>query len=33
VVYQWLVNAEAIDLDSLFDDYEQNITKLLSRKE
>jgi AcrR family transcriptional regulator len=33
VVYQWLVNSDAIDLDSLIDDYEQNITKLLSSKE
>ena len=33
VVYQWLVDAEAINLDSLFDDYERNITKLLSSKE
>ena len=33
VVYQWLVDSDAIDLDSLFDDYEQNITNLLSSKE
>jgi AcrR family transcriptional regulator len=33
VVYQWLVNAQAIDLDGLFDDYEENVKKLLSRKE
>jgi AcrR family transcriptional regulator len=33
VVYQWLVKAGAIDLDGLFDDYERNITRLLSRKE
>jgi hypothetical protein len=33
VVYQWLVNAEDIDLDRLIGDYERNITKLLSRKE
>jgi AcrR family transcriptional regulator len=33
LVYQWLVNANAIDLDALFEDYEENIRKLLSRKE
>jgi len=33
LVYQWLVNAEAIDLDKLFADYERNIRKLLSVKE
>jgi AcrR family transcriptional regulator len=33
VVYQWLVKGDAIDLDSLFDDYEENITRLLSSRE
>lgn len=33
LVYQWLVNAKAIDLDQLFEDYEDNIRKLLSSKE
>ena len=33
LVYQWLVNSSAIDLDSLFDDYEDNVKKLLSREE
>ena len=33
LVYQWLVNAKAIDLDALFDDYEGNTRKILSRKE
>lgn len=33
LVYQWLVCAEAIDLDKLFDDYEENIKTLLSAKE
>ena len=32
LVYQWLVNAKALDLDAIFDDYEANITKLLSKK-
>lgn len=32
LVYQWLVNAEALDLDAVFDDYEANITKLLSKR-
>ena len=32
LVYQWLVNAEALDLDAVFDDYEANITKLLTNK-
>lgn len=32
LVYQWLVNANALDLDAIFDDYEANITKLLSKK-
>jgi AcrR family transcriptional regulator len=30
IVYQWLVNAEALDLDAIFDEYEANTTKLLS---
>ena len=29
-VYQWLVNADALDLDALFDNYESNVEKLLS---
>jgi AcrR family transcriptional regulator len=33
LVYQWLVNAESIDLDELFNDYEENIRELLSVKE
>ena len=33
VVYQWLVSASAIDLDKLIEDYEKNITKILSRKD
>ena len=33
LVYQWLVNSEALDLDAIFDDYEANTTKLLSLKE
>ena len=33
LVYQWLVNANALDLDALFEDYEENIRKLLSSKE
>jgi AcrR family transcriptional regulator len=32
LVYQWLVNEKAIDLDSLFDDYEDNVKKLLSKE-
>lgn len=30
-VYQWLVKAEALDLDALFTDYDSNIIKLLSK--
>lgn len=30
-VYQWLVKAEALDLDALFKDYDSNIIKLLSK--
>jgi AcrR family transcriptional regulator len=33
LVYQWLVNAKALDLDALFEDYEENIRKLLVTKE
>ena len=32
LVYQWLVNEKAINLDSLFDDYEDNVKKLLSKE-
>lgn len=32
-VYQWLVNADALDLDALFEDYEANTTRLLRAKE
>jgi AcrR family transcriptional regulator len=32
-VYQWLVKAEALDLDALFDDYDANTIKLLSKGE
>lgn len=32
IVYQWLVNADALDLDSVFDAYEENIVKLLSKR-
>ena len=32
LVYQWLVKADAIDLDVLFDDYESNIEKILARR-
>ena len=31
-VYQWLVNADALDLDALFDDYETNVEILLTRR-
>jgi len=31
-VYQWLVNADALDLDALFRDYEANVEKLLSKR-
>ena len=33
IVYQWLVNASAVDLDAVFNEYERNILKLLSAKE
>lgn len=29
-VYQWLVNADALDLDALFDDYKHNVEMLLT---
>lgn len=31
IIYQWLVNASAIDLDAIFDDYEITITRLLKK--
>jgi AcrR family transcriptional regulator len=31
-VYQWLVNAAALDLDALFEDYETNVERLLTRR-
>ena len=33
IIYQWLVNAEALDLPAIFNDYESNIKRLLSKKE
>lgn len=33
VVYQWLVDAEALDLDAIFDDYEANVERLLIRRD
>jgi hypothetical protein len=33
IVYQWLVDADALDLDAVFNQYEANIVKLLSIKE
>ena len=33
LVYQWLVNAKALDLDALFEDYEDNLKKTLARKD
>ena len=32
LVYQWLVKAEALDLDAIFDDYEANTKKLLAKR-
>lgn len=32
-IYQWLVNAEALDLDALFGEYEVNVEKLLAKRE
>jgi len=31
IIYQWLVNASAIDLDAIFDDYEVTTTRLLKK--
>lgn len=31
IIYQWLVNASAIDLDSIFDDYQANTIALLKK--
>lgn len=33
IIYQWLVNAEALDLPAIFDDYESTIKRLLSKKD
>ena len=33
IVYQWLVDAEALDLKAVFDEYEKNMVKLLQNKE
>jgi len=33
IVYQWLVDAEALDLKAVFDEYEKNIYKLLKTRE
>ena len=33
IVYQWLVDAEALDLKAAFDEYEKNTFKLLQNKE
>jgi hypothetical protein len=33
IIYQWLVNADALDLPAIFNDYEANIKRLLSKKE
>lgn len=33
VVYQWLVNADAVDLDALFAHYEMTIERALAKKE
>ncbi|HEY7776757.1 MAG TPA: TetR family transcriptional regulator [Kineobactrum sp.] len=33
IIYQWLVNAEALDLPAIFDDYESTIRRLLSKKD
>ena len=30
-IYQWLVNASAMDLDAIFDDYEATTTRLLKK--
>ncbi|MDJ0879917.1 MAG: TetR family transcriptional regulator [Halieaceae bacterium] len=31
-VYQWLVDAEALDLDALFEDYEANVERILIKR-
>lgn len=31
-VYQWLVDADALDLDALFRDYERNVGRVLARR-
>ena len=31
LVYQWLVNSDALDLDAIFDEHEANTIKLLSK--
>lgn len=31
IIYQWLVNASAMDLDAVFDDYQTNVTELLKK--
>ena len=31
-VYQWLVSADELDLDALFEDYETNVERLLKRR-
>ena len=33
IVYQWLVNASALDLDAVFDSYKLNTTTLLKNSE
>ncbi len=33
IVYQWLVDADALDLKAVFDEYEKNTFKLLQKKE
>lgn len=33
IVYQWLVDAEALDLEAVFDEYQKNMVKLLQSKE
>lgn len=33
VVYQWLVDGDALDLDTLFDHYEMSIEKFLTRRD
>ena len=32
-VYQWLVDADSLDLDDLFEDYRTNLITLLSNKD